>query len=533
MVSCAPFLPLYIGKAYYVAGFYQLKMMSTKPSIMKMDGIEAAHLALKDSGVRLITGVPGYPINHLFSALQSDESMRAQWQFNEKIAYEMAVGASVLGDRAAVVSKHVGINVMSDPLITSATHGLGAGIVVIAGDDVGAVQSQNEQDSRWYGKLAEIPVFDPSTPGELYDTIIMGFELSERISAPVLVRVVDGVLKEKGDIFRKKLPITHKKLDKSMWDCTMFGKHQKYLRDGWSHAAREASRSPLNYSNKKGPVGIISSGYASVVASKVAGTMGLSHLSLAFVNPLPGTLINDFLMGVEYVLVCEETSPFIEEQVALPKVKGRLTGHLPRAGPLDEPSIRSAIESIDSPGVYQDIRPETMTSRGYAVGKCDDCPYAPAYDAIKSLGVPVAGDMGCSILTASPPYSMLDAACSLGSAVSTACGFNKKGIAMIGDFAILHTGLQALVNARLNGHEALVVVFANREAAMTGGQALPDITSLLKDIFKEDCMVNDAGELSKEKISEDLDRLLKAPGLKVYVITASCPTGHRYKKLVA
>ena len=505
-------------------------MMKTEQEIIKADGIEAARLALKDGGVRLVTGVPGYPINHLFSALQSDETMRAQWQFNEKIAYEMAVGASVLGDRAAVVSKHVGINVMSDPLITSATHGLGAGIVVIAGDDVGAVQSQNEQDSRWYGKLAEIPVFDPSTPGELYNSVIYGFDMSERISAPVLVRVVDAVLKDKGDISRKKLTLTHKKLDKSIWNYTMFGKHQKYLRDGWSHASRESSRSTLNHSSKKGPVGIISSGHASVVASKAAGMMGLSHLSLAFINPLPDALIDDFLVGVEYVLVCEEASPFIEEQVALPKVKGRLTGHLPRAGPLDETSIRSAIESIDSPGVYRDIRPETLGSRGYAIGKCDECPYGPVYEAIKSLGVPVAGDMGCSILAASPPYSMLEAACSLGSAVSTSCGFNKKGIAMIGDFAILHTGLQALVNAKLNGHEAVAVVFANREAAMTGGQALPDITSLLKDIFKEDCVVNDAGELSREKIYEDLGQLLKAPGLKVYVITASCPTGHRFNK---
>jgi indolepyruvate ferredoxin oxidoreductase alpha subunit len=505
-------------------------MMSTEQEIKNITGIEAAHAALKDCGVRLVTGVPGYPINHLFSALQGDGSLRAQWQFNEKIAYEMAVGASVCGDRAAVVAKHVGINVLSDPLIISATHGIGSGIVVIAGDDVGAVMSSNEQDSRWYGKLAEIPVFDPSTPGELYDSIVYGLDLSERISAPVLVRVVDPVLKEKGDIFRKKLSLAHKKLDKSIWDYTMLGKHQKYLRDGWSHAAREASRSPLNKSSKKGPVGIISSGYASIAASRVAGTMGLSHLSLAFVNPFPDALVDDFLVGVEYALVCEEVSPFIEEQVSLPKVKGRLTGHLPRAGPLDEASIRSAIESVDSPGVYQDVHPEMLADRGYAMGKCAECPYTPAYDAIKMLNVPVAGDAGCSILTANPPYSMLNVALALGSAASAACGFNEKGIAMMGDYAFLHTGLPAMLNAKYGGKEAVVVLFANREAAMTGGQALPDITGLLKDIFKEDCIVNDSGELSKEKVSEDLRRLLKAPGLQVYVITASCPMEHRFSK---
>jgi indolepyruvate ferredoxin oxidoreductase alpha subunit len=496
-------------------------MMEAERETIEADGVEAAYLALRDSGVRLITGVPGYPINDLFSRFQSDRSLRAEWQFNEKIAYEMALGASVCGDRAVVVSKHVGINVMADPMVISATHGLGAGIVVIAGDDVGAFMSSNEQDSRWYGKLAEIPVFDPSGPGELYDSIIHGLDLSERISAPVLVRVVDMMLKEKGSISRKKLPLTHKKLDRSIWDYTMLGKHQKYLSEGWSHAAMEASRSPLNHSTKKGPVGIISSGYASTVASRVADTMGLSHLSLAFINPFPDALVDDFLMGVEYVLVCEEVSPFIEEQAALPRVKGRLTGHLPRAGPLDEASIRSAIESIDSPGVYHDVRPERLTDRGYAMGKCAECPYTPVYDAIKTLDVPVAGDAGCSIMTANPPYRMLDVALALGSAASAASGFNKKGIAMMGDYAFLHTGLPAMLNAKYGGKDVVVVLFANREAAMTGGQALPDITGLVKDIFKE---------LSKEKVGEDLGRLLREPGLKVYVVTASCPAGHRFSR---
>jgi indolepyruvate ferredoxin oxidoreductase alpha subunit len=310
----------------------------------------------------------------------------------------------------------------------------------------------------------------------------------------------------------------------------MYGKHQKYLMEGWAGAAEEAEGSPMNRRFMRGKAGIISSGYISNIASAITSERGIfSHLSLELVNPLPRGLINDFIAGLEYVLICEEVSPFIEEQLNLPKVKGRLTGHLPRTGPLDEASIREAIGNLMMPGFYRDEMPETCAARGYAVGKCDDCPYAPVYDAIKSLGVPVAGDMGCSILTANPPYSMLDAACSLGSAVSTACGFSEKGIAMIGDFGILHTGLQALVHARYNGHEAVVVVFANREAAMTGGQALPDITGLLKDIFKEDCRV--AGDLTESRVREDLEKLIKMPGLKLYVIPSTCPAGHKYKNI--
>jgi indolepyruvate ferredoxin oxidoreductase, alpha subunit len=504
-------------------------MMRTETK--SMEGVEAAHLALADSGVRLIAGVPGYPINRLFSRLQADEGMKAQWQFNEKIAYEMAVGSSVLGGRAAVISKHVGINLLADPLIISATHGIGAGIVVIAGDDVGVVQSQNEQDSRWYGKLAEIPVYDPAFPGELYDAIVDGFELSEKISAPVIVRVVDKVFRAQGTVRRKTPTVPHKKFDPHVWDYTMYGKHQKYLMDGWSAAAEEAENSRMNRFVVRGRTGIISSGHVSNIAAKLAESAGFSHLALGLVNPLPAGMVEDFLASHEYILVCEEVSPFIEEQVRSPKVRGRLTGHLPRAGPLEEQAIAYAMENIRTPGFMRDVEPETHASRGFAIGKCDGCPYTPVYDAIKSLGVPVAGDMGCSILTSNPPYSMLDAACSLGSAVSTACGFDKKGIAMIGDFGILHTGLQAMVNAKYQGYDVLVVVFVNGEAAMTGGQELPDITGLLKDIFKDDCVVYEAGELSEKKVHDDLGRLLAQPGVKLYVIKSKCSVGHKYKNM--
>jgi len=501
-------------------------MMRTE--VTNITGVEAAHLALRDCGVIFVGGVPGYPINDLFTALQKDSGLNAGWQANEKIAYEMAMGASVMGERAAVVAKHVGINILSDPLIISATHGLGAGIAVIAGDDVGALFSHDEQDSRWYGKLAEIPVFDPAEPAEIYDSIASGIQLSERICAPVLVRLTEGALKEKGTIHRKKISNEHKKLDMSHWSYTMLGTHQKYLRDGWSLAAHESNYHILNKAVKRGARGIISSGHASLDAAKVAESMGLSHLSLAMVNPFPRALVDDFIMDLEAVLVCEEVAPFLEEQLGVPKAKGRLTGHLPRAGPLNEADMRQGVEHLDMPSVKRAVEPQTMATRGYSVGHCDACPYDEVYKAIKSMGVPVAGDAGCSIIAANPPYTMLNVGVGLGSSVSSACGFPKKGIAMMGDFALLHTGLAALLNAKFNGCDVLAVIFANREAAMTGGQVTPDVSGLLKDIFKDDCELADPADYSVEKIRSDLDRLLKAPGLKIYVVTSRCPTGHQF-----
>lgn len=493
------------------------------------NGIKAACKAVSDSGVKLIVGVPGYPINGLFSVIQQSSGLRAEWQYNEKIAFEMAMGASTTGDRSIVITKHVGLNVMSDPLVISATHGIGAGIVVISGDDVGAIQSQNEQDSRWYGKLAEIPVLDPSTPGELYDAIFEGLDLSERISAPVLVRVTEPILSASGEIPNKTSAPSIKKLDRSVWSYTMYGKHQKYMSQGWEIASKEAAVSGLNHCIKRSPIGIISSGYASVVAGAVASKLGLSHLSLGFVNPMPRALVCDFLSTMDFVLVCEEVAPFLEEQICSPKTKGRLTGHLPRIGPLDEASITHGVENIMFESVPTVVEPETMASRGMSMGHCDNCPYMPVYRAIKSLDVPVAGDMGCSILAANPPLSMIDVACSLGSSVGSACGFNRKGIAMMGDFGLLHTGLQAMLNAKLHGYDLVVVVFANGQAAMTGGQILPDVTGILKNIFKDDCVVVEARDVNEETVRHDLAGLLQGKGMKIYVIRSQCPAGARYR----
>jgi indolepyruvate ferredoxin oxidoreductase alpha subunit len=232
---------------------------------------------------------------------------------------------------------------------------------------------------------------------------------------------------------------------------------------------------------------------------------------------------------MDFVLICEETAPFLEELICSPKVKGRLTGHLPRTGPLDETSVCHGIENVAFESVPTMVEPETMSSRGMAVGHCDNCPYGPVYRAIGSLGVPVAGDMGCSILAANPPLSMIDVACSLGSSVSSACGFSRKGIAMMGDFGLLHTGLQAMLNAKLHGYDVLVVVFANGQAAMTGGQALPDVTGILESIFKEDCIVAEAGEMKEDTVRKDLAGLLQSKGMKIYVIRSQCPVGAHYR----
>lgn len=493
------------------------------------NGIDAIVYAAEDSGVKLAAGVPGFPINGIFTALQNNPSIKADWQYNEKIAYEMAMGASACGDRSLVISKHVGINIMSDPMIISVTHGIGAGIVVIVGDDIGAGLSQNEQDSRWYGKLAEIPVFDPATPGTLYESILKGFEMSETISAPVLVRVTESVLNSNGPIDQRRPDNPHKKMGKDAWHYTMYGKHQKYLAEGWSIAEIEANGSEMNICELSKPamdmhghVGIISSGYASVIVTKVLEKVQASHLSLTQVNPIPRDLINNFMSMMDLVLVCEEGAPFIEEHISSAKVKGRLTNHLPRAGVLSEEEILRGIKTIDSTIYLRGVEPETLESRGYAKSHCPGCPFIPVYEVIKSLNVPVASDVGCSIYTANPPFQMVNVACSLGSPVSVACGFDQKGVAMLGDFGLLHTGMQSLLNAKLHGYNVLVVLFMNEQAAMTGGQKVPDVTGIVKSVFEDDCIIADMGVKTSGEIADELKSLMEAGTMKVYLVRGKC-----------
>jgi len=480
-----------------------------------VNGLSAVVSALQDSGVKNVTGVPGFPITGLMEALPA--TINHEWSVNEKVALEIALGSSVCGERSAVITKHVGMNILADPLVTSATHTIGAGVVIIAGDDPGVQKSQNEQDSRFYGLVAEAPVFDPSTPETCYLCIKEAFLLSEKVRTPVIIRLTDRLLKEEGKITRKKSASnTALPLDKKIWHLTMQGKHQRFHSESFPEMLLYVENSKLNTYTKKGDSGIISSGFpASLVDSIVSPNF--SHLSLAIVNPLPFDLINRFISEHKRVMVVEETEPVIERQLS-GKVLGKLTGHLPY-GIVEIEDIQKAVGNIKKDNVTRKITPETIKKRG-ARPLCEDCPYLPLYKAVKEQNVPVAGDLGCSVLTSSPPLSLLDAAFSLGSSIGTACGFNRKGIAIIGDFGLAHSGIQGLINAVHNGHEVVVIVLQNEVAAMTGGQTAPDLTELVRSYINDTEIIDPTSDI---EISALLEKKLKSKGVSVLLARARCP----------
>jgi len=486
-----------------------------------MKGFDAVACGLIDSGVKIVTGVPGYPITELMESLKdpglkSKDLIRHEWSVNEKVALELAFGSSISGERSAVITKHVGMNILADPLVSSTTHTIGSGVVIFAGDDPGIQKSQNEQDSRFYGLVAEVLVFDPSTPQGLYQSILDGYELSEQTRAPVIIRVTDRLLKSEGSIKRKSKTTSVASFDKKIWHLTMLGKHQRFHRDSYPGMCEYAESSELNDHKKKGKNGIISSGYPSELVESIIPE-NISHLYLGVVNPLPFALVNRFIKEHERVLVVEETEPVIERQFQ-DRVLGKLTGHMPY-GIVEAKDIGEAIENFIRDKVERVVTVQTIAERGTRP-VCEDCPYLPLYHAVKEQQVPVAGDLGCSILTSAPPLSLIDAAFSLGSSISTACGFNRKGIAIVGDFGLAHSGMAGLINAVHNRHELVVIVLQNKVAAMTGGQEAPDLTELVRCYIKDTEIINMHADFDIKNL---LGTKLAKKGISVIFACAKCP----------
>ncbi|RZN14938.1 MAG: indolepyruvate ferredoxin oxidoreductase subunit alpha [Methanosarcinales archaeon] len=483
-----------------------------------INGKTAITQAVLDSHVEHVVGVPGYPITDIMEEL-FNTPIQSKWCVNEKVAFESCIGASGVGKRSLVITKHVGMNILADPLITSTTHTIGAGIVVIAGDDPGAKKSQNEQDSRYYGLIAETLVFDPSTPRYIYDAIMEGYRLSEKTMAPSIVRITSRLARLKGEVKRMdcKMPAT-RVFDRSIWDYTLQGKHQLFHQTSYPAMIEYVENTQMNKIVKRGSTGIISSGYPSGLAEKIAEEKNISHLILNAVNPLPARHIEEFLKQHQRVLVVEEAEPFIEHQL-YDRVLGKYTGHLPY-GRINSEHIIHALENIHLNSVKNIIEPQKIKHRGYGVYLCSNCPFTPLYDALNDFDFPVAGDVGCSILMATE--GSVDMAVSLGSAIGIALGFNNKGVAVIGDFALAHSGLQGIINAVQNDCDLLVFVICNGIAAMTGGQKAVDLKKVVASIVK-DVITVDAKSATRDIYTTIINEKIVKKGVSVVFLDGACP----------
>lgn len=468
-----------------------------------MDGIEALKRAVRDAGVKVVTYVPGYPVTEMA------EAAGAEICVNEKVAMEIALGASATGLRSLVAVKQMGMNLLADPLVISATHTIGSGLVLLVGDDLGPRASQSEMDSRYYGLLAELPVLDPRDAAALYSSLLEAYILSERIRAPVIVRMSSRLFLSEDAPARALAPggLT---FDRGSWELTARGRHQRHHADALEVAARSSEATDLNSIRISGEVGIIASG----PPARLAEGLKTSLLSVGYAYPLPWDLVRNFVKCHRTVLVAEEPEPLIELQLRMSqKVRGRLTGHLP-FGPLETDDLRRGLQGLDRPAP----RWERAEERGFK-SLCPGCPFEPLYRALNRIDAPVAGDVGCTILAVRRPLESVDVVYGLGSSIGVASGFGRKGIAVLGDYALAHSGLQGLVNAVWRGREVVVVVAQNRVAATTGGQEAPDLTRLLEALVPTCHLELPAPDEAVEAL---LKREIARPGASAVVASGRC-----------
>ncbi len=487
-------------------------------------GVDELREALSDQRVDLRIYVPGYPITDAIPAL----GKTAQMAVNEKVAMEVALGASATGRRSIVLVKHLGANLLSDPLSISPTHIIGAGLVVLAGEDVGPRGSQAEMDVRNYGPLCEVPVLDPSGPELLSTALLEAFALSEKIRAPVMVRTTfefgeagESAPTQPTRRAEKKDEDRFGTFDRSIWDLTSKGRHQRYRGEVLPRMISASRSTTLNFlRDAGGDLGIVASGRPAGLALNLDEKLPL--LVAGYSHPLPWEMIQDFARVHDKILVVEEPTPFIEARLHLcENVFGKMTDHLPW-GRMEAKDIERALELIESgtpPG--PDPTPQKFEDRPGSKNVCDDCPYRPVYEAVRDLLVPVAGDAGCSIRAVRPPLEAVDVVYGLGSSVGVASGFGEKGVALIGDYALSHSGLQGLIDSVNNKREVLVVLLQNYVAAMTGGQPVTDITSILEAIVPDLRIIDLPSD--RDAIEEILAEELKRSGVSLVVARGICP----------
>ena len=450
-----------------------------------LSGNEAVARGVFESGVKLASAYPGTPSTEILETLAARfPSIYSQWSPNEKVAYEVAVGASIGGARTMVTMKHVGLNVAADPYMTHAYTGVNGGFVIVSADDPEMHSSQNEQDNRYFAKFAHVPMLEPSDSQDSKDMILAGYEISEVFDTPVLLRMTTRISHSKG-IVELSDPVEgpEKKFVKNPSKYVMVPSHARarhvVIEERIEKLKKFSEETPLNVVENNGSkVGIITGGVAYQYAKDVAPEF--DYLKLGFSYPLPMKKIEDFINSHDVVLVVEELEPFYEEQIKIAgfKVEGKKY-----FGKLGELSPYRVADGFKAAGVIDDVKvaeigvEKEMFPRPPVL--CPGCPHRSAFMALKKLGVAVTGDIGCYTLGVMEPLNAMDTCICMGASIGNAIGMEKvqgseKGtVAVIGDSTFFHSGVTGLMDAVYNKSHVTVMILDNSATAMTGGQQHP------------------------------------------------------------
>jgi len=454
-----------------------------------MLGDQAIALGAIHAGITGVYAYPGTPSTEITEYIQNsplaeERDIHSQWCTNEKTAMEAALGVSYIGKRALVCMKHVGLNVAADAFVNSSMTGTNGGLVVLVADDPSMHSSQNEQDSRFYGKFAFMPIFEPSSQQEAYDMIRYAFDVSEKYELPVLMRLTTRMAHSRAEVItsqvREQNPIKFPE-DKSRWVLLPVNARRRYnellaVQPELEKLSYESSYNHFKTGSKQGVIacGI---GYNYLMENYPEGcdrtVLKISQY------PLPKDLIRKIMKECDEVLVLEDGQPFVEEQLRgilddSGKVKGRLTGELPRVGELMPDNVRSALGFADEkrfePSKNVVPRPPAL---------CTGCGHIDVYNALNEVvkeyeDAKVFSDIGCYTLGALPPFRAIDTCVDMGASITMAKGAADGGlfpsIAVIGDSTFTHSGITGLLDAVNSNASVTIVISDNLTTAMTGGQ---------------------------------------------------------------
>ena len=442
-----------------------------------MLGNEAIARGAYEAGVKVSAAYPGTPSTEISEYLvQYKDSLYCEWSPNEKVAAEVALGASIAGSRAMACMKHVGFNVAADPVYSISYIGVNGGLVFMVADDPGLYSSQNEQDTRMVARAAKLPVLEPSDSAEAKEFTKLAFEISEQYDRPVVLRTTTRLAHSQGIVeLCEPLENQDKEYVKNIGKNVMMPNNAKprhaVIEQKNAELAAAANTMPINRVEKADTsIGVITSGIPYLYVKEALPTA--SVLKLGMVNPLPKELIFDFASKVDKLYIIEELDPVIEDQVKswgieavgkeLFTVLGEYSANMIREAILGEKA--DVAQPAQAPG-----RPPIL---------CPGCPHRSVYNTLKKLGIHAAGDIGCYTLGAVAPLSVVDTTVCMGSSISSLHGMEKaKGkefirnwVAVIGDSTFMHTGINSLINMVYNNATGTVIIMDNSTTGMTGHQ---------------------------------------------------------------
>lgn len=457
-------------------------------------GNEAIARGAYDAGCAIAAGYPGTPSTEILETMARYKDIHVEWSTNEKVALEVAIGASIAGRRALCAMKMVGLNVASDPLMTVSYMGVRGGLVIVDADDPGMHSSQNEQDNRWYGKFAKVPVLEPGDSEEAYLFTKLAFAISEKFDTAVIVRSTTRVSHARSYVntgeraVPEPVPYVKNASKYVMLPANARRRKPAVLRriEELSAYAEDTPANRVEWGDTS--FGFVTGSISYQYVKDAFPSASVLKLGLSY--PLPVNLITEFAGKVGTLFVVEELDSFWETEIRAMGIPVRGKDVFPEAGELTPKLISNGVYRVlgdvaPTQGVLAEpetrFDPEMASLPQRPPVLCPGCPHRGVFYVLKKLNLTAAGDIGCYTLGALQPLAALDTTTCMGASIGHAHGMRlalpedkaKKVVAVIGDSTFMHSGITPLLNMTYNGVDAPVIILDNGTTAMTGHQGHP------------------------------------------------------------